>query len=450
MSHARRFTSTLVFASVALLVLLAAPRLVRAQDASAEPGIENSKYQADGLINANAVYVRSGASDNDYPVMKLDKGAPVHVVGMRFEWLKITPPEGSFCYVSKAYVDRYGDGSQGKVTNTLYVRVGSQLNGMKAKVATKLEPGSPVQIIGDQDEYFKIKPPEGVYFFVNKQYVDATKIVDPTAQPKPETTGVAENTNPGTDANQPKANDQSASSPNVNPQIAEGPTTGPTTEPTTRPTNVANAEEDFDKLESSYAEITKQPLDQQDIPMLLTSYEKFAKADAGLPETLRRIAEAKAGYLKTRVKDKEEFVAVMKQQQDMKQRQIALKAEREELEARLKAADMKYFAAVGVLRPSSLQTGQSTLYRLTDPATGRTVIYLRSDDNKIGSFIGQFIGVKGEPTTDTQLSVRMITPTEYEPVDPAKLYTKVAAQIVPPSLMPGGETATTGGENESR
>ena len=68
--------------------------LVRGQEV-ADPGIENSKYQADGLINANAVYVRSGASDNDYPVMKLDKGAPVHVVGMKFEWLKIAPPEGS-------------------------------------------------------------------------------------------------------------------------------------------------------------------------------------------------------------------------------------------------------------------------------------------------------------------------------------------------------------------
>jgi hypothetical protein len=235
-----------------------------------------------------------------------------------------------------------------------------------------------------------------------------------------------------------------------NQQVTEAPTTGPTTEPTTRPANLANAEEQFDKLESSYVQITQQPLDQQDLAMLLSGYEKFAKSDSGLPETLRRIAEAKAGYLKTRVKDKAEFIAVMKAQDEMKQRQLALRAEREELEQRLKAADMKYFAAVGVLRPSSLQTGQSTLYRLTDPATGRTVIYLRSDDNKLGTFIGQFIGVKGEPATDTQLSVRVITPTEFEAVDPAKLYTKVAAQIVPPSLMPGGATATTGGDSEGQ
>ncbi|CAN5690562.1 hypothetical protein BH09PLA1_BH09PLA1_19690 [soil metagenome] len=446
MSNACRFRSTLSTASLLLLISLI-PQSLRAQDAT-EPGIENSKYQAAGVINANAVYVRSGPSDNDYPVMKIDKGSPVTVVGVRFEWLKVVPPEGSFCYVSKAYVDRHGDGSVGRVTNTLYVRVGSQLNGMKAKVATKLEPGSPVQIIGDQDEYFKIKPPESVYFFVNKQYVDAVKVIDPNA--KLEDNGMA--LNPPADNSQPKATEtasqeSSASLPgDENPQVADASTGPPTTGPSTQPAGLADAETEFDKLEVAYAEMTKQSLDEQDIASALKTYEQLAKPDAGLPETLRRIAEAKAGYLKTRVKDKEEFIAVMKQQEEMKQKQMALKAEREELEQRLRAADMKYYAAVGVLRPSNLQTGQSTLYRLTDPANGRTVVYIRSDDGKIGSFIGQFIGVKGEPATDAQLSLRVISPTEYEPVDPSKLYTKVASQIVPPSLMPGGETATTGGE----
>src|SRR5690242_4403088 len=74
---------------------LTAPLPALAQDTSAPP-IENSKYQATGAINNSQVYVRSGASDTDYPVMRLDKGAPVTVVGMRFDWLKIVPPEGSY------------------------------------------------------------------------------------------------------------------------------------------------------------------------------------------------------------------------------------------------------------------------------------------------------------------------------------------------------------------
>src|SRR5690242_11062752 len=73
---------------------------------SGVPVIESSKFQAVGAVNANAVFVRSGPSENDYPVMKLDKGAQVTVVGARFEWLKIVPPDGSFCYVAKAYVEK--------------------------------------------------------------------------------------------------------------------------------------------------------------------------------------------------------------------------------------------------------------------------------------------------------------------------------------------------------
>src|SRR4051812_48328959 len=94
MSAAARSASRLFICCITLVSSFAF-----AQDAP--QNIENSKYQAAGVINANAVFVRSGASDNDYPVMKLDKGAQITVVGKRFDWLKIVPPDGSFCYVSK-------------------------------------------------------------------------------------------------------------------------------------------------------------------------------------------------------------------------------------------------------------------------------------------------------------------------------------------------------------
>jgi hypothetical protein len=108
---------------------------------------------------------------------------------------------------------------------------------------------------------------------------------------------------------------------------------------------------------------------------------------------------------------------------------------------------VKYYTAVGTLRPSSVQSGSTTLYRLTDPANGRTVVYIRTNDSKLGGMIGQFIGVRGEVTTDQQLSLRVVAPTLIEPVEQTKLYSNVAAQIIPPSLMPGGAgTATTGNE----
>ena len=179
MTAARRLVSTStrlgLFASITFIscfcIACFNATLARAQDV-APAEVENSKYQFAGVVNSNAVFVRSGPSENDYATMKLDKGAEVKVVGIRFEWLKVVPPEGSFCYVAKAFIDRRGAGNVGRVQQTLNVRVGSQLNELKAKIASKLEPGTDVEILGEEQEYFKIKPPAGVFFYINKQYVD--------------------------------------------------------------------------------------------------------------------------------------------------------------------------------------------------------------------------------------------------------------------------------------
>src|SRR3954451_19333818 len=164
------------------------PTSARAQDGATPPAaaaaaanpigdIENAKFQFEGRITSNAVYVRSGPSENDYPTTKLDNGATVTVVGVKFDWLKVLPPDGSFCYVAKAFVEKRGDGKLGRVTNTLNVRVGSNLNPMKTKVASKLEPGTDVEFVGEKDEYFPIKPPKDVFLSVAKQFVEPVRAV---------------------------------------------------------------------------------------------------------------------------------------------------------------------------------------------------------------------------------------------------------------------------------
>jgi len=82
------------------------------------------------------------------------------------------------------------------------------------------------------------------------------------------------------------------------------------------------------------------------------------------------------------------------------------------------------------------------MYRLTDPATGRTVIYLRTADSTVAGLMGQFVGVKGDASTDPQLSLRVIEPTGIEVVDPAKVNTTVAAEFIPPSLLARQASAT--------
>ncbi|HEY7086683.1 MAG TPA: SH3 domain-containing protein [Tepidisphaeraceae bacterium] len=458
---ARRFAlNHFASSTIALLLVLMNAHTLLAQD-TPQPDVENAKFQITGLINANAVFVRSGPSENDYATAKVDKGAQVTVVGERFNWLKIVPPEGSFCYVGKAWVNRAGNGSIGQVINPLNVRIGSDLNQLKTKIGTKLEPGQKVEIIGEQDEYFKIKPPAGVYLYVSKQFVD------PVAQAQANPPGNSNNDsnvlNTSTPRSVAEAGSINTGGPATAPsdatvpgnQTAEGPTSQPVASaldqqqpndvaPSTQPA-ATSAEAVFEQLQAQYAEVSKKPLEEQPAEELLDGYKKLA-ASNDLPESLRRICDFKAGVLSNRVELKKELAGHKQIVESLKEKQAALKGEQKDLEELVKKTKVDIYTGVGTLRTSSLQQGQQTLYRLTDPANGRTVVYVRnSEDNKLGQLIGQFIGVRGEVTTDPQLGLKIITPTASEPVDPAKIGQNVAAQFVPASLLPASTgTASTG------
>jgi len=156
------------------------PVFAQATDDPALKEVENSKFSTSGVIISNAVFVRCGPGDNYYPTLKLDKGAKVKVVGAKFDWLKVVPPEGSFCYVARLYVDRHGDGSVGRVNkDAINVRAGSALSALKIGILCELNQGEEVEILGEEQEYFKIKPPTRAYLYINKKFVEP----DPDAKP---------------------------------------------------------------------------------------------------------------------------------------------------------------------------------------------------------------------------------------------------------------------------
>jgi uncharacterized protein YgiM (DUF1202 family) len=401
----------------------------RAEDPNAAPDVENSKYQFLGTVNSNAVYVRTGPSENYYAAVKLDKGAQVTVVGIKFDWLKILPPEGSFSYVAKAYVEKRGDGTIGRVTKPdLNVRAGSTLTAMKTQVQTKLNENDDVEIIGEQDEYFKIKPPAGAYLYVNKQFVDPGKALNATevaVKPEEDRTAAGPTTHPTGDvaiaATQPAVEVAMATTQAVDPA----------------------AEAQYDKLEAQYLALPGKPLDEQPLTEMLAGYQALAKGEK-IPDSMRRMADFRVGVLKSRLVAKEQLATVRKNQEENVRKQEALKAEQQELETRLAQSRVILYTAVGTLRASSLQAGGQTLYRLTDPANGRTIVYIRTNDPKLSGMLGQFIGVKGEVIADPQLSLNAINPTTFAVVDPNMVNSTVAAQIVPPSLIPRNVTASVG------
>ena len=160
---------------------------------------------------------------------------------------------------------------------------------------------------------------------------------------------------------------------------------------------------------------------------------------------MKRIVDMRISTLELRSDARTQYLAAHKMQADAKARQLALKAENDELAQRVKDQEISIFTALGTLRISSLQQSGTTMYRLTDPGTGRTLLYIRSNDAKYAALLNKFIGVKGDITEDTNMNLKVIAPTATEVVDPTKVNTTVTATVIPPSLLPKTDTASVVG-----
>jgi hypothetical protein len=397
-----------------------------------------SQYQFAGVINTDNVYIRSGAGENDYPVLKLNRNDRVVVVGSKFDWLKILPPEGTFCLVGKAWVNKRGDGSIGRVRddapNAVNVRIGSTLNPIMMRVAMQLKGGEDVKILGDQDEYFKIAPPPGAFVYVHKRFVDPVQRVDVstengTTEVKPSDTVKIDPTPALPDVEPPRG-----ASPEAPGGVAGGRETPPTTAPA--PSATAKAQVDFDQLEARFEDAGKLPIEQQPLDELLSGYKSVA-GNKELPSSILQTAELRIRGLNIRKEALAQYLEVKKMQTDMAEKVMPLEAEEDEIAQRLKETQVTRYTAVGTLRSSAIPFNGRPLYRLTDPASGRTVIYVLSNDPTIAKNEGAFVGIRGTITDDAARRIKYIEPTAVETVQPSALAEgKVVSTLTPASLMP--------------
>lgn len=154
-------------ATVALLLSISVCSLAAAQ---AQPAA--SDFPWEGEINGTNVYVRSLAGLNHYPTTKLNTGDRVLVLGEKFGWYKIAPMPNSFSYIDMGMVTRQGAAPTGTVNrDQVFVRAGSRLSARKANTQVVLNQGATVQIIGEADGFYKIKPPAGACLYVSKEFV---------------------------------------------------------------------------------------------------------------------------------------------------------------------------------------------------------------------------------------------------------------------------------------
>jgi hypothetical protein len=476
--RSRLFPFAIRFAFAALPLALVAPAFGQAQQEDDQPPqVENARTRWIGVVTANGVQVRSAPSGSAYPTMRLGDGTQVIIAGLKGDWLKIEPPEGSYSLVPKSKVNRRGvNGTVGRTNDATVVKAGSQLMRVKMGAQARLEPNTDVTILGEEDEYYKIKPPEGAYLFVNKKDVRPVRkvgeevVANGQGQPRPGTANAGNNAQGQPMAREPREGDTTSAQPTQQGETAnagngtqEIPTTVTPTErvnrttqpqgegevaanPTTQPSDSA-ALAKFEDLERQFEAANGKPALEQPLDELQTGYAALLADDNGaaLPSSARRIAQIRVAAIKARVAARDQYREFEKAREQAAERQKSLVAERQEIQERIEKTGVQTYTAVGTLRVSSLQQGNTTLYRLTDPGTGRTVAYVRSNDAaKYGPLLNQFVGIRGTVATDAKLAARVITPTEAQPVDPSKVNDKVIAQIVPPSLI--GSTANTTNE----
>lgn len=145
-----------------------------------------------GRITGSDVNVRSGPGQVYYAVTQLDEGQLVIVRAERHgrrNWAHIDAPVGSFSFIAKEFVDLVVEAAEpaaaggavasramlGRVSgNNVRVRAGaiSVAPANADQVQTRLNRGAIVEIIGEQDDYYKIVCPDGARFWVSLDYVE--------------------------------------------------------------------------------------------------------------------------------------------------------------------------------------------------------------------------------------------------------------------------------------
>ncbi|MBU0547847.1 MAG: SH3 domain-containing protein [Candidatus Omnitrophica bacterium] len=132
-----------------------------------------------GQINADNINVRVDATVNSTVVCTISKGQLVEVVSEVYDWYKIRLPKAAPSYIKKDLVECINNNSakcfNAKVTRD---RVNIRLEPSKSSwIIGKADKLTVVNIIHDEDSWYKIEPIYQSYGWVNRKFIDKNIIV---------------------------------------------------------------------------------------------------------------------------------------------------------------------------------------------------------------------------------------------------------------------------------
>lgn len=403
-----------------------------------------------GVVIQNQTDVRAGAADRYYRVGELNKGQLVQVDEVIAGWNKIVPPEGFHSYISKAFVDAKGDGSTGVVNSDRSKVYAADVNGPAGsyRVQAILNSGDGVQIIAEEGSHYKIVAPTSAYVYLppgsvrralametapaapaEAEPAEPEPIEEPKPEPKPEVKpepkpepvvvapvepkpipelvveAPAEPAPTITELNPPAPAEPEPVADNNSEQALNDMLGG---EPKKEaPVTIAEGA-GLDDLEKNFKTTKGLPVEEKPLTELIAGYEALQAGG--------ELSEANAVLVKNRL-------IVLRHEQNIAEG-LAVIAKASEPQPQPQPEDAKpiTYDAVGRLLASSVYDGRTLprMYRLTDPATGRAVAYIRADGPvSTIKHLGKLVGVEGKSAYDPDLKLKVITVKRIDTLEAA-------------------------------
>ena len=363
-------------------------------------------------VKADRVNLRSRPDANSIVVARVERDTVLRAVDSQFGWHRLLPPEGVFSFVSAAHVERRGD-SDGRVTvrsGTLRVRVGSlvqNVNPQDSEVQALLERGSPVRIVGEQGEWLKIVPPDGVFLYVSNEHVE-------------------------------RVSDEAAAKLHTALPASSQPS-GARTAAQTQPAATRLAEQvdlsgrwgqNLLLVEADIGVEAAQPGLKQTWDELLARLRPISVQREEL--AVARLAGAWIAQLEERIADRDAVRAAEEilRRTDRERAQHEREIQRVE-QLREQAATRPAFEARGVIRRSFAvgERDAKRWYKLQNPLTQRVEVYLEIDAQSQldpDKFLGQYVGVKGPRRFEKDLGADVVRVETIAILAPEKLATQPA------------------------
>ncbi|RKY04868.1 MAG: hypothetical protein DRP56_09560 [Planctomycetota bacterium] len=426
------YSTKIISVFVLLSLVLSFP--AAAADNSATPQIAaqpaDVQYPFIAKVTGSNVYVRSGKGTAYYACGKVNLNDSVTVVGGAFGWAEILPPEGSYSWIHKNYVDVKADQPTVGVLTGDNVRVWAGSDDIEpmrsSSMQTKLNTGEIIELFSNQPkggDYYKIKPPAGAKLTINCEFLEfvgpvaseQSVVIPPRGEVKEPVKMPA-----STETKAPVFGNLTEDKATVQTDDAVEPNAIPAAEKVAPSVPAAAESENLKHCYALAAKIDQQlqkSITEQNYDPIKKEIE-LIKADA---TDSKAVTYAK--ILTERIIRYELAISVINTLKEQDQslaraKEKIEKARQAELKSVHKDADFIY---TGVLKVSHVYTNKTGRKRyLLQGADGKILCYaIPASEEAAGQFenlIGKRVGVQGEVSNDTKSLVTLISATAVEPI----------------------------------